>query len=113
MDKILVKTNTNDIKETKVYDCVNDNNKIIYHESNCLVTIDLVNKRIIRKNEEYEINIDLIKEKIDINLIEYQKLFSETIKVKNMLFNNDKVYVKYKIVDENRMIEYEVIFIQK
>ena len=111
MDKILVKTNTNDIKETKVYDCVNDNNKIIYHESSYLVTIDMVNKRINRKNNEYDINIDLINEKIDINLIEYQKIVSETIKIQKMLFNDNKVYVKYKIIDEDRLVEYEVIFI--
>ncbi len=105
MKKIKVSFKNNDINTTNEYNVKIIDNKVIYHEADYLVTININDNIINRRNKEYDINIDLNKEIITVSLIGHSNSFEKKIKVNNNSFNNE-IFFKYYVIDDDEYVEY-------
>ena len=105
MEKIKVSFKNNTIDTTCEYNIKIIDNKVVYHENDYLVTININDYIINRRNKEYDINIDLNKEIITVSLIGHSNSFEKKIKVINKSFNNE-IFFKYYVIDDDEYIEY-------
>lgn len=109
---IKVYTNMDNFKETNIFSAIVLDNVIKY--------IDLVNNKfvvnyieniLIKENDESIIKLDFNKNIISIFLKEYNKEFIKYIKTISSNFDNNIYYVKYKLIDENVINEYQIEFL--
>lgn len=107
--KIKIYTNLNEIINNEVIDAIVLDNVIKY--------IDLVNNKfvvkinkniLIKETNDSVIKIDFNKNIISILLKEYNKEFYKDIKTLSLSHDNNIYYVKYKLIDENIINEYQI-----
>lgn len=93
-----------------------ENGKIIYQESKNLLTdvvLDLNNKILTRKNKDYCLNYHLLEDKVTENEViinDLQKSLYLNIKTNKFEITDNKVEIKYSILDSNEKIHYIVEF---
>lgn len=93
-----------------------ENGKIIYQESKDLVTdvvLDLNNKILTRKNKDYCLNYHLLEGKVTENEViinDLQKSLYLNIKTNKFEITDNKVEIKYSILDSNEKVHYIVEF---
>ena len=88
-----------------------ENGKITYQESKNLLTdvvLDLNNKILTRKNKDYCLNYHLLEGKVTENEV----IISLCLNIKTNKFEitDNKVEIKYSILDSNEKIHYIVEF---
>lgn len=111
-NRINVYTNMDNIKENATFNAICNKNVIKYLDSvNNKVVVDCNKNILTKENGEYFIKIDFNKNIITIFMKEYQQEFIKEIKT--LVINNDNnLYsVKYKLIDENVVNEYEIKFL--
>ena len=92
-------------------------NKIItYTESNNLLTtmlININNHKLIRENKDYYIEYNLIENKETDNIIRVKDINHELklkIKTEKFELKENKLEIKYKVIDSNEDITYIIKF---
>lgn len=111
-------------KEIKVYTkmdkIINNDNFSAIVSNNVIKYIDLVNNKfvvdlnediLIKENRETLIKIDFNKNIISILLKEHNKEFFKDIETILINKDNNIYYIKYKLVDENIINEYQIDFL--
>ena len=110
--KINVYTNMDNIKENKIFDAIINQRVIKYLDSaNNKFVVNCEKNILTKENNEYFIEIDFNKEMITILLKDLGKKFIKEIKTLDINNDNNCYFVKYKLIDENLVNEYEIKFL--
>lgn len=98
----------NDVFDTNA---IIDNNMIKYVDNTkTKVSLNYKDDILIRENSDYIFNIDFNKNIIDITLKKFNKMFSKDIKTLLIKKDNKSYIVRYKLVDEEVINEYEILY---
>lgn len=109
---IKVYTNMDNFKETNIFSAIVLDNVIKYIDLvNNKFVVDFKENILIKENDESIIKLDFNKNIISIFLKEYDKGFIKHIKTISSNFDNNIYYVKYKLIDENVINEYQIEFL--
>lgn len=107
--KINVYTNMNNHMDNFSINAIIDNNVIKYIDSDYnKFVINLKNNILIKENKDFVIEIDFMNNLIKILMKEYKMEFEKEIRTLELSYHNNIYYVKYKLIDENIINEYEL-----
>lgn len=110
--RINVYTNMDNHEENVIHKAIADNDVIKYIDSdNNKFVVDCNKNILMKENDEFIINIDFGNNLISIAMKEYQKEFKKEIKTLAINNDNNIYYVKYKLIDENVINEYQIKFL--
>ena len=109
---LITNNNKNEYNLLGEYD--KDANTISYYESNTIrskYVLDLNNKILIKDNIDYKITLIFDENRITANEIflkKENKTLTISIKTLKMNIDSNLIYIKYKIVESNEVIEYKL-----
>lgn len=110
MSKINIETSikqNNKIEKTTTQAILQDN-IIKYKENNIINILDIEKEKLKRKTNEYEITIDFKNKTIINKYNEYE--IPLKIKIINKTIEQNKINIKYQIIDTKDIFEYEIIW---
>lgn len=85
-----------------------EKNEITYLYNEIATILDIKNKKIRRITEEFELIIDFKNELI---ITEYEECSLDlSIKVIDKQTEQNRIYVKYEVIDSKDIFEYEIIW---
>lgn len=110
--EIKVTTFMNNYKESNRFKAIVLNNVIKYIDFvNNKFVVDLEKDLLIKENDDSFIKIDFSKNNISIFIKEYNKEFIKEIETITINKNDSIYYVKYHLIDENVVNEYQIEFL--
>ena len=89
-------------------DVIYKDSRITYFDNEVKTIIDLKDGIIIRENDEYRYVIDLSKYHINIHLNKENIDLEIRINVLEKKYNSKYLYIKYLLVEENVINEFEI-----
>ena len=106
--KALIKTNMDNKENIINIDVIINNNIISYFDNDIKMQIDLKSGLIYRYNNDYHITINPNLECINIELLANKTSFDKNIKIIDYKIKDNYYYIKYFLVDENVINEFEL-----
>ena len=106
--KAFIRLNLDNKLEELEKEVILNNNLITYFDNDIKMIINLENGEIIRENNEYLSLIKPIDNSIIITLKDHQFIVNKEIKIIDQKIVNNYFYLKYLLVDENIINEYEI-----
>ena len=103
--KALIRFNNEDELEKEV---IYKGNVITYFDNDKKMIVNLDTFEIEREDKEYHSLIKPLENTIIITLKEHNTKFNKDIKIIEKISNNNRFYLKYLLVDENIINEYEI-----
>lgn len=111
MSKINIKTTikqNDEIQEEIEAKALLEKEKITYLNNGIVTILDIKKQQIRRITQEFELIIDFKKELI---ITDYEECSLDlSIKVINKQINQNKIYIKYEIIDSKDIFEYEILW---
>ena len=110
--QINVYTNMDGVVDNKIINVIVDNSMIKYIDScNNKFIVDLSKNVLTKENNESIINILFNENLIKVFIKDFNKEFIKEIKTIELINENNRYYVKYKLIDEDIINIYEIKFL--
>jgi len=106
--KALIRLNLDNKKEEIKKDVIYKDNIISYFDNDIKMIINLSKSEIEREDNEYHSLIKPLENTIIITLKAHNMKFNKDIKIIEIINENNRFYLKYLLVDENIINEYEI-----
>lgn len=110
--KINLKNNVDDSNNCIDFKGILNNNHLSYKENDILVTIDILDNKIVMKRvtKDYELILSLEENKITKNKYNIKNIGNFIIEIKTLklYIDNNYINIEYLVIDSNETFDYEI-----
>ena len=106
--KAFIRLNLDGKKSEFEKEVIYNDNAITYFDNDMKMIINLNKGEIVRENNDYHSLIKVSDNKVVITLKSHNIMFDKEIRILDKKIVNNYFYLKYLLVDENIINEYEI-----